>query len=624
MASENISAAPDPIQRYWAFISYSQRDAEWAQRLQAKLESYRVPQSLVGRRTGDHTVPRRLIPVFRDRSELASAPDLAHEIREALQSSRSLIIICSPHAAASRWVEEEIRTFKTLGRGERIFPLIIDGEPNAPDGDRSLVECFAPSLRFDFRPDGTRTKPLIEPIAADARAGKDGWKDACLKLIAGILNVRFDELRRRELTRQRHRRLGFATMTFAGVVTIGLGYVGLADADFAVWGSAPLQRQLDRCGCSVFRRIPDVVEVFQASEAGRDRMRRDILAATSGGLIRKEAADRSVWAIAQLSAAVLRDPNLSLAEFRIISPILDRVFTGQIDFHFLDGKRVGWVDTEFWPRAEPELWMIMALSAALQHADLVSESERIRFVEYLGMVQEMAESYYPLRDGGWNMFPFGPPTHHFVYTTGIALHALLQLHSAGLCWRGDCNTLKKMIGDTARWLTEAFVVEEGSAGWRRRLDDDLPVVPDLSILISGFLVRAHLDAEIPLSDRIVSLALEQLTNLRLRSYDPSFQEISDDVRYTNSEGQTLLALRSVRVMWYPWAVEGLVSWLRYAERRNYPPEMKRALERSLGHVLITLSSAMLADMATGPKWAEGETSYGLAAVRREALTKWFR
>jgi hypothetical protein len=77
-------------------------------------------------------------------------------------------------------------------------------------------------------------------------------------------------------------------------------------------------------------------------------------------------------------------------------------------------------------------------------------------------------------------------------------------------------------------------------------------------------------------------------------------------------------------MWYPWAIEGLVNWLRYVDRRNYPPEMKRALERSLGHVLITLSNAMLADMGIAPKWVEGETGYGLGAVRREGLTKWLR
>jgi hypothetical protein len=81
---------------------------------------------------------------------------------------------------------------------------------------------------------------------------------------------------------------------------------------------------------------------------------------------------------------------------------------------------------------------------------------------------------------------------------------------------------------------------------------------------------------------------------------------------------------TVRVMWYPWAVEGLVNWLRYIERKNYPPEMKRALERSLGHVLITLSTAMLADITSAPKWVEGETYYGLAAVRRESLPKWLQ
>src|SRR5262245_38526742 len=104
--SEAMSVDPHPNQRYWAFISYSQQDDAWAQRLQAKLESYRIPRSVVGQQTGDCVVPRRLFPVFRDRSELASASDLAREIREALHSSRSLIVICSPDAAVSRWVEE--------------------------------------------------------------------------------------------------------------------------------------------------------------------------------------------------------------------------------------------------------------------------------------------------------------------------------------------------------------------------------------------------------------------------------------------------------------------------------------------------------------------------------------
>ena len=181
-----------------------------------------------------------------------------------------------------------------------------------------------------------------------------------------------------------------------------------------------------------------------------------------------------------------------------------------------------------------------------------------------------------------------------------------------------------MIADTARWLTEAFVDEGGITGWRRRTDDNLPVVSDLSILISGSLVRAHLDFGIPLPDRIVSSALQQLMHFRLRSYYPAYQEITDSAQDTNAEGVKQSALLSVRVMWYPWAIEGLINWLRYAQHKNYPPEMKRALERSLGHLLITLSDAMLTDMLNSPKWVQGETYYGLAAVRRERITKWLR
>ena len=120
-----------------------------------------VPRALVGRREAGQVIPRRLVPVFRDRNELASAADLAHEIREALAVSRTLIVICSRYSAVSKWVEQEIRTFKGLGRKDRVFPLIIDGEPNAVESARhESEECFAPSLRFDFTADGAPTKPI--------------------------------------------------------------------------------------------------------------------------------------------------------------------------------------------------------------------------------------------------------------------------------------------------------------------------------------------------------------------------------------------------------------------------------------------------------------------------------
>ncbi|MBT8062695.1 MAG: toll/interleukin-1 receptor domain-containing protein, partial [Gammaproteobacteria bacterium] len=105
--------------RYKAFISYSHRDEKWASWLHKALESYRLPRQLVGRTTRYGEVPARFYPVFRDRDELSSGASLSDRVSEALDESESLIVVCSPAAAASKWVNEEIRVFRALGRGER-------------------------------------------------------------------------------------------------------------------------------------------------------------------------------------------------------------------------------------------------------------------------------------------------------------------------------------------------------------------------------------------------------------------------------------------------------------------------------------------------------------------------
>jgi tetratricopeptide (TPR) repeat protein len=197
--------------RFRAFISYSHQDELWAQWLHKSLESYRVPRKLIGQVTAAGVIPERLAPIFRDRDELPSATDLNRKVNEALGQSDNLIVVCSPRSAASRWVNEEVLAFKHLGRADRIFCLIVDGEPNATElPGRAAEECFAPALRFELGSDGQPTHQRTEPIAADARAGKDGKGNAKLKLIAGMLDVGFDTLKQRELHR-RNRRMAAIT-----------------------------------------------------------------------------------------------------------------------------------------------------------------------------------------------------------------------------------------------------------------------------------------------------------------------------------------------------------------------------------------------------------------------------
>ena len=185
--------------RYWAFISYSHADEAWAKWLHKALETYRVPRRLVGGPTRFGPRPRRLFPVFRDRDELSSAAELGSVIEAALRESRYLIVVCSPAAAKSAWVDAEIRRYKSRGRQDRVLALIVDGQPNAED---PAQECFPLALRRQVDAHGQLTDAPAEPIAADSRPFADHKHGARLKLLAGLLEVGYDELRQRERRRR--------------------------------------------------------------------------------------------------------------------------------------------------------------------------------------------------------------------------------------------------------------------------------------------------------------------------------------------------------------------------------------------------------------------------------------
>ncbi len=85
-----------------------------------------------------------------------------------------------------------------MGRGDRILALIVDGDPQATD---PAIACFPETLVQSA--DGSRT----EPLAADVRKYADGMKLSSLKLVAGILGIRLDELRRRDAQRRTRKRI---------------------------------------------------------------------------------------------------------------------------------------------------------------------------------------------------------------------------------------------------------------------------------------------------------------------------------------------------------------------------------------------------------------------------------
>ncbi len=212
--------------KYKAFISYSHADKKWGSWLHAALETYRTPKHLVSEDT-----PARLVPIFRDREEFASSHDLSGQIQQALETSENLIVICSPSSAKSRWVNQEIETFKKLGRSDRIFSLIVDGDPGAVNTD---LDCFPPAMRERYDAAGILQPGGTESIAADARKQGDGRKLARLKIIAGLISVGLDDLRQRELQRK-YRRMAvlMAGMMTALVITVFLAITAMLARDEA-------------------------------------------------------------------------------------------------------------------------------------------------------------------------------------------------------------------------------------------------------------------------------------------------------------------------------------------------------------------------------------------------------
>lgn len=308
---------------YRAFISYSHRDWRWASWLHGSLERYHPPKALVGRMTERGEVPKRLSPIFRDREELPSATDLGKHLNAALAGSAAQIVICSPQAAKSKWVNEEILAFKRLGREDRIFCLIVGGEPNAADiPGREDEECFPPALRFRLGPDGELSTARTEPIAADARPGKDGKSSAKLKLIAGLLGVGFDSLKRREQQRRNRRLVVFSCAAMAGML-----FTSALAAYALIQRSAARQQQVRaeaeaRTAKETTRFLVDLFKVSDPSEArGNTVTAREMLDKGAARVDRELAKQPAIQATLMDTLGTV---YMGLGLFDQARPMLDR------------------------------------------------------------------------------------------------------------------------------------------------------------------------------------------------------------------------------------------------------------------------------------------------------------
>ena len=616
--------------KYWAFISYSRSDSTWADWLHRALESYPVPRQLRGRIGPNGPIPARLLPIFRDQDELSGSADLGGAIRRALAQSRHLIVICSPHAAASRWVNEEISAFQALGRGDRVLCLIVDGEPNAKAGS-SRPECFPPAVRARAATDAEPGKIDIEPLAPDVRPGKDPRHKALIRLIAGLLDVEFDLLWQRELRRRRRQHARAAAASLALLFAAALTYVAIADSGVSVPGGDGVRLLFDRYAASMFRRVRAENEVLSIAVPARDRIVRRIHREWMEGAWVYNNATRtkgpklsiSPWVSSQAMTAVFRAVDSRARELPDFLEALEAPFAKDLLIE-ADGKKFGWLVGDFdYPQAEPALWTVAALAAALGRRDLVDDDRRRRLMSRLAYAQTVADLYRPVTDGGWNILPQqDDPAQHSTYTTALALLALLELRRAGLGWHDDRARLEIMLAAATARLAQHFDARPATPGWRLDLNDadtsgTGEIADGVTLQIYSALLRAEEEAGIAVAPVILLAIPRHIDRLAGRPIDYPTGLGTIARHFTNFDGTHVTRYVPTTYLWHPWAIECVARWLARLERTGAAPETKTQARRVLGHLVVDLGSSSFADAAMPGKvqtFVASEHLYALASL----------
>ena len=176
-----------PETRHDAFISYSQAaDGQMARSVQQGLERLAKPWFRL-----------RAMNVFRDKTGLSVTEELWPTIRRALLASRHLVLLLSPQAANSEWVNREIECFRRTGRP--IYLVLTEGELAWDPDTRSLATASGPDVVSPALSDHFREEPLwVDLRWAQGRDDLDlrhaRFQEAITTLAASIHGVEKSDL----------------------------------------------------------------------------------------------------------------------------------------------------------------------------------------------------------------------------------------------------------------------------------------------------------------------------------------------------------------------------------------------------------------------------------------------
>ena len=180
---------------YDGFISYS-HDADdlLAPRLQAGLQRFAKPWW-----------KRRALHIFRDETSLSASPHLWGSVTEAMDQSEWLILLLSPQAAQSSWVDQEVEYWLEHGSADRILPVVTDGEFRWADGDVTpATDAAPPALYGAFGGDPRWVDLRFARTDEHLDLNNPSFRAAIADVASAIHGVPKDELESEEVRQQRH------------------------------------------------------------------------------------------------------------------------------------------------------------------------------------------------------------------------------------------------------------------------------------------------------------------------------------------------------------------------------------------------------------------------------------
>jgi len=231
--------------QYFAFISFQSADAKEAVRLQHAIESYRLPAVLCK----EQKVPRRIKPLYCYINDMHAGEELMQELKSRMENSRYLIVVCSPNAAKSVYVNSGIDYFVSLGRRDSIIPIIVSGMPYSGNPE---TECFPEALKRHFpkHADPLQDHSILGINIREAGvARRQAYDRAMLMVVARMLQLDFDGLLLREKQRRRKRTFLASLLAFLVILALSLTWFfsQTVDVNIKVQETTPNNEALPPC-----------------------------------------------------------------------------------------------------------------------------------------------------------------------------------------------------------------------------------------------------------------------------------------------------------------------------------------------------------------------------------------